>query len=201
MFRMLAPLILASRSPRRSRLLLSAGVVFEVHPSEIEEPVPAAGVPGKGGAAATAQRCARLKAESVSAVYPCAWVLGADTIVVSEGRIFGKPRDAAEAVCMLATLNDREHEVITGICLAGPAGKGSRTGSVATRVRFKALSRGEIEAYARTGEPMDKAGAYGIQDAGAFLVRCVEGSYTNVVGLPLSEVIDWLMDENIIEPA
>lgn len=201
MFKSLLPLILASESPRRRRLLLSAGVVFKAHPSGIEEPGPLDGLPGPGSAAAIAEKCARLKAQSVSAACPSAWVLGADTIVVVGGRIFGKPADAAGAVRMLETLSGREHEVITGMCLARPAGKGLRIGSVVTRVSFKALSKREIEAYVRTGEPVDKAGAYGIQGAGAYLVRSLEGSYTNVVGLPLCEVIDWLMDENIIEPA
>ena len=201
MFRMLQPLILASQSPRRSRLLLSAGVVFLAYPSGIDEPGPPNGGFGQASPAAIAEKCARLKAQSVSAAYPGAWVLGADTVVVIEGRICGKPADGAGAVRMLEILSGREHEVITGICLVGPAGKGCRIGSVVTRVSFKPLSKGEIEAYVRTGEPMDKAGAYGIQDRGAFLVRSVQGSYTNVVGLPLCEVIDWLMDENIIEPA
>jgi septum formation protein len=215
MFRNLEPLVLASRSPRRNNLLLSAGVAFTVHPSGVDEPVPPDGGPGADSPAQTAEECARLKARSVSALYPGAWVLGADTIVVVEGRIFGKPADEAEAIRMLETLSGRTHEVITGICLVGPAGEGAKTGSdggggrqaggltaaVVTRVRFKPLSRAEIEAYVRSGEPMDKAGAYGIQDGGAFLVRSVEGSYTNVVGLPLCEVIEWLSDARVIEPA
>ncbi len=102
---------------------------------------------------------------------------------------------------MLVDLNGRTHEVITGMCLIEPGGMDRRSGSVITRVRFKTLSMVEIEAYVRTGEPMDKAGAYGIQGIGAFLVSAVEGSYTNVVGLPLCEVVDWLVSENIIEPA
>lgn len=104
---------------------------------------------------------------------------------------------------MLETLSGRDHEVITGICLLkkGEGKNVARTGSVMTRVSFKTLSQGEIEAYVKTGEPLDKAGAYGIQDAGAFLVRSVNGSYTNVVGLPMCEVIDWLLGESIIAPA
>jgi septum formation protein len=209
MFRNLEPLVLASRSPRRNNLLLSAGVAFTVHPSGVDEPAPSDGGPGAGSPAKTAEECARLKVRSVSALYPGAWVLGADTIVVVEGRIFGKPADEAEAIRMLEILSGRTHEVITGICLVGPAGEGAKSGwdaagltaAVVTRVRFKHLSRAEIEAYARSGEPMDKAGAYGIQDGGAFLVRSVEGSYTNVVGLPLCEVIEWLSDAHVIEPA
>jgi len=101
---------------------------------------------------------------------------------------------------MLQALSGRLHEVITGMCLIRPGGKLRRSDSVTTQVRFKDLSMKEIEAYVRTGEPMDKAGAYGIQGIGAFLVRSLEGSYTNVVGLPLCQTIEWLMNENIIEP-
>lgn len=199
MFRNCKPLVLASHSPRRSELLRSAGVLFQVRPSRVEEP----GLPGgrldPESAAAFAQNCARLKAQSVSVLQSSVWVLGADTIVMVGGRIFGKPLDKAGALQMLETLSGREHEVITGICLAFED-RVWRLGSVATRVRFKPLSREEIAAYVKTGEPLDKAGAYGIQGAGAFLVRSLEGSYTNVVGLPLSEIIEWLMEENIIEP-
>lgn len=201
MFRMLQPLILASESPRRKILLHSAGLVFRACPSGIDEPGPRDGRFGPEGPALVAERCARLKAQALSASYPSAFVLGADTIVVREGQIFGKPSDVAGAVRMLELLSNRDHEVITGVCLIGPDGKTRRAGSVVTRVSFKSVSKREIEAYVKTGEPMDKAGGYGIQGAGAFLVRSVEGSYTNVVGLPLCEVIDWLMDENVIEPA
>jgi nucleoside triphosphate pyrophosphatase len=202
MFKTLQPLILASESPRRKRLLLSVGIELEVHPSRIDESVwpDESAEPGKSPAG-IAERRARLKANSISPLHPDSWILGADTIVVFDGRIFGKPSDPAEAVRMLDILSDRAHEVITGMCLIRPGGKLRRSGSVTTRVRFKTLSTGEIEAYVKTGEPMDKAGAYGIQGLGAFLVRSVEGSYTNVVGLPLCEALDWLMDENIIEPA
>ncbi|MDR3566802.1 MAG: Maf family protein [Syntrophobacteraceae bacterium] len=203
MFRMLCPLVLASESPRRKSLLLLAGLVFTTHPSRIDEPAPPDGRFGPEGPAATAKDCARLKAEFVSRAHPGAWVLGADTIVVVKDRIFGKPADTSAAVGMLETLSGRDHEVITGLCLVrkGEGKDVARTGSVVTRVSFKTLSKGEIEAYVKTGEPLDKAGAYGIQGAGAFLARSVHGSYTNVVGLPLCEVIDWLLGENIIAPA
>lgn len=148
-----------------------------------------------------AERCAYLKAISVSTLHPDSWIFGADTIVVLNGRIFGKPSGAADAVGMLQALSGRAHEVITGMCLVDPGGKLRRSGSVSTRVHFKDVSMREIEAYVRTGEPLDKAGAYGIQGIGAFLVRSVEGSYTNVVGLPLCQTLEWLMQENIIEPA
>jgi septum formation protein len=199
MFKTLQPLILASESPRRKSLLRSVGVEFEVYPSKIDEsaePDAAAQRPAE-----IAEKWAGLKADFVSRRHPALWVLGADTIVVLDGGIFGKPANAAEAVRMLDMLSDRVHEVITGLCLIQPGGKIRRSGSVTTRVRFRTLSIKEIEAYVRTGEPMDKAGAYGIQGIGASLVNSVEGSYTNVVGLPLCETLDWLMHENIIEPA
>jgi septum formation protein len=202
MFKTLQPLILASESPRRAGLLRSVGVNFDVRASRVDESVwPGEPSEPAGGPAEIALRQAGLKARSVSCLHPDSWVLGADTIVVLGGSIFGKPLSRAEAVRMLETLSGKTHEVITGICLVQPGGKLLRGESCTTRVRFKPLSAEEIEAYVRTGEPMDKAGAYGIQGMGAFLVRSVEGSYTNVVGLPLCEVLDWLMDESVIELA
>jgi septum formation protein len=202
MFKTIRPLILASESPRRKGLLLSVGVVFEVHPSSIDESVWVGASADSGKSPAeVAKRWACLKANSISLLHPDSWILGADTIVVLDGRIFGKPTDSAEAVRMLNALSGMVHEVITGMCLIQPGGRFSRSGSVTTTVRFKKLSMEEIHAYVRTAEPMDKAGGYGIQGLGSFLVRSIEGSYTNVVGLPLCEALEWLMDENIIEPA
>ena len=202
MFKTLRPLIIASESPRRKRLLLSVGVEFKVHPSRIDESVRQgeSADPGKSPAE-VAERWACVKANSIVPFHPDSWIFGADTIVVLDGRIFGKPSDSAEAVRMLNTLSGRVHEVITGMCLIEPGGKLRRKGSVTTRVRFKNLSMEEIDAYVRTAESMDKAGGYGIQGIGAFLVRSIEGSYTNVVGLPLCQALEWLMNENIIEPA
>ncbi len=202
MFKTLRPLILASESPRRKRLLLSVGVEFEVHPSRIDESVwlGESAEPAKSPAE-LAERWAFLKANSISALHPDSWIFGADSIVVLDGRIFGKPSGSVEAVWMLNNLSGRVHEVITGMCLIQPGGKLCRSGSVTTRVRFKNLSMEEIDAYVRTAEPMDKAGGYGIQGIGAFLVESIEGSYTNVVGLPLCQALEWLMHENIIEPA
>lgn len=199
MFKTLQPLILASESPRRKRLLESVGVEFKAYPSGINESI-RADYPGETPAG-IAERCACRKADSVSPLNPAAWILGADTTVVLDGRIFGKPSCSAEAAQMLDMLSDRTHEVITGMCLLGPRGNVCRSGAITTLVRFKSISAREIEAYVKTGEPLDKAGSYGIQGIGAFLVRSVEGSYTNVVGLPLCETLDWLIDENIIEPA
>ncbi len=202
MFKTLQPLILASESPRRKRLLLSVGIDFEVHPGSTDESVrPNESAEPRKSPSEFAKRWACLKAASISHLHPDSWIFGADTIVVLDGRILGKPSDSSEAARMLDILSDRVHEVITGMCLIQPGGKLRRSESVTTRVRFKTLSMGEINAYVRTGEPMDKAGAYGIQGIGAFLVRSVEGSCTNVVGLPLCETIEWLINEGIIEPA
>jgi septum formation protein len=197
MFKTLQPLVLASGSPRRKQLLLGLGIEFLVAPSRIDE----SGTGSTGNSPAqTAKKWACLKAGSVSSQHLDSWILGADTIVALDGRIFGKPSGARDAVDMLKGLSGRVHEVITGMCLLAPGGKVRRSCSVATRVHFRDLSIREVEAYVRTGEPLDKAGAYGIQGIGAFLAKSVEGSYTNVVGLPLCEALEWLVGENIIEP-
>jgi septum formation protein len=195
MFKTLQPLTLASESPRRKRLLQSVGLDFRIVPSRVAE----SGAPS-GNPSSDAEKWAHAKSASISTAFPDSWVLGADTIVVVDGKIFGKPADRDEASSMLSELSGRAHDVITGICLMKASPGIYKTGSVTTKVLFKDLSRDEIEAYIRTGEPMDKAGAYGIQGIGAFLVRAIEGSYTNVVGLPLCEVLAWLMEEGVIEP-
>ena len=195
MFKTLQPLILASESPRRKRLLQSVGIELRVEPSGIDEVGAPSGTPAE-----IARRWAYLKAHSVSGRFPRFWVLGADTVVVLDGQIFGKPASPMEAGSMLQQLSGRTHEVITGMCLVYAAANVLKTGSVTTRVQFKDLTTEEIDAYARTSEPMDKAGAYGIQGIGSFLARSIEGSYTNVVGLPLCETIEWLAGEKVIEP-
>jgi len=196
MFRNLQPLILASQSPRRKRLLESIGIEIQVVPSDMDEPELRGATPEEA-----ARRLACLKTGSVSSLFPGHWVLGADTVVVLDGQIFGKPSDAAHARQMLKALGGCSHDVITGICLENGRRSVHRIASLTTRVRFKPLTDAEIDAYIRTGEPMDKAGAYGIQGIGAFLVSAVDGSYTNVVGLPLCEAIEWLLEEGIIGPA
>jgi len=195
MFKTLQPLILASRSPRRRLLLRSVGIEFTIEPGIEDEP--SLQIVSPAGAA---EKQARHKASHVSSSFPNSWVLGADTIVVLDGQIFGKPSDNSEAGRMLRMLSGRVHEVITGMCLENAGKSISRLGSVSTKVRFKPLSSEQIESYIRTGEPMDKAGAYGIQGIGAFLVQSIEGSYTNVVGLPLCETVEWLEEEGIIAP-
>jgi len=178
------PLILASQSPRRRELLTTAGIPFTVRAREVEE-IRAAGEPPD----VYARRLARAKAEA-------AWedrdeiVLGADTIVVLDQSVLEKPRDASDARAMLRRLAGREHTVITGICLRHPGGV--QVDSSATRVRFTPLTDAEIDAYAATGEPMDKAGAYAIQGLASKFVERVDGCYFNVIGLPLSQVYRYL---------
>jgi len=179
-------LVLASGSPRRRELLAALGVSFEVIPGTADETLPA-GEPVHRALESVALRKARQVAGRVG---PDAWVLGADTAVVQGERVFGKPKDRVEARRFLEALSGVEHRVITAVALLGPGV--SRTVSVATRVRFRRLSQAQAAWYASLEEPYDKAGGYAIQGSGAFLVEAIEGSYTNVVGLPMAETADLL---------
>lgn len=181
------PLILASASPRRRDLLREAGLQFEVLASDEAEP---AREPGEQ-ARDFARRAALAKAARVARRRPGRLVLAADTIVVLDDEVLGKPRDEDEACAILARLAGRVHCVYTGVALARalPDGGVTAEGAVArTSVTFRPLSADDIAAYVRTGEPLDKAGAYGIQGLGSQLVAGYEGSYTNVVGLPMETV-------------
>lgn len=178
-------LVLASASPRRRELLGQLGLSFEVSAADIDE-TPHPGEP----APAYVLRLAREKARAVATRHPGAWVLAADTTVALGDELLGKPRDATEAREMLGRLSGRTHEVHTGVALAGPSGEHSTV--VRTRVTFRALSPGEIAWYAGTGEPLDKAGSYAVQGKGGFLVAAVDGSPTNVIGLPLGETLELL---------
>jgi septum formation protein len=181
---MAAPkLILASTSPRRRALLAAAGVEFELAESGVEEER-LAGEP----AAKFALRMAEEKALAVSRRAGSALVLGADTVVECGGEILGKPRDHADAHRMLRMLSGRFHTVVTAFALARD-GCVAESRAVTSRVRFRELGDDEIDAYLRTGESMDKAGAYGIQAEGAGLVVEVEGAPDNVMGLPVDEVL------------
>ncbi|SHF47213.1 septum formation protein [Desulfacinum infernum DSM 9756] len=188
-------LILASASPRRRELLAGLGLRFQIVPSRVEEP-PIGDHPDEGVRALAAS-----KAREISTRFPEAWVLAADTIVVLGGKVFGKPADEKDAEEMLRQLSGRTHEVLTAVSLAHRGRGFFQTQAVRTQVSFRDLKDGEIRAYVKTGEPMDKAGAYGIQGVGAFLVQRVHGSYTNVVGLPLAETVDLLMKHGVIEPS
>jgi septum formation protein len=194
-FRNLHPLILASASPRRHELLRGLGMTFDVVPSGVDEGEDPDTEPG-----ALVRWHAREKAEAVSRQHPKSWVLSADTLVVYRHTVLGKPAGAEEAAAMLQKLSGREHQVFSGLCLRRRDPTFLRLESFATNVRFKSLSTAEIAAYVRTGEPLDKAGAYGIQGLGAFLVASIHGSYTNVVGLPLCEAVEWLVEQGIVAP-
>ncbi len=174
--------ILASGSPRRRALLEQIGLSdFSVLPADVDETI----APGTPPHQAVMDLSAR-KAEAVAADHPDALILAADTVVAFDGHILGKPHSAREAEEMLHALSGRVHEVHTGFTLR--RGSQIETGHETTQVSFRELTGGEIKAYVATGEPMDKAGAYGIQGLGALLVRGIQGDYFNVMGLPLCRV-------------
>lgn len=179
-------LILASASPRRRELLAGLGMRFEVEPAEADEAIHAGESPE-----AASQRIAAEKASVVGARRPAGLVLAADTLVVVDRpdgpQVLGKPRGREEARGMLRSLSGREHRVLTGIALRAPGG-GIFTDVAETRVRFSRLEDRWIDWYVRTGEPDDKAGAYGVQGAAALFVERIDGSWTNVVGLPLERL-------------
>ena len=184
MIKLNRPLVLASGSPRRKELLECAGLSFEVVevPAEEEDGVDPSLPPGEG-----AGRRALAKAAWAAVHRPDAVVLGADTIVVLEGEVLGKPSGAAGAREMLLRLSGCTHRVITGFAIV--SGGEVRTRLVETEVGFRALDAASIGRYVESGEPMDKAGAYAIQGAGGGFIDRVSGSYTNVIGLPLPEVL------------
>jgi len=192
-FRAASPLVLASGSPRRRELLADLGLDFEVHPSTLAEPAP---LPGERPAD-YALRMAALKTQDVAARFPGRTVLGADTIVVLEDAIMGKPKDAADALAMLTRLSGRTHQVVTGFTIVLPDGS-CVSQSVSTDVDMRVSGETELKSYIATGEPMDKAGAYAIQGIGTFLVTAIRGSYTNVVGLPLARVLEVLLSRNVV---
>ncbi|MDQ3262418.1 MAG: Maf family protein [Myxococcota bacterium] len=174
-------LILASGSPRRRAFLESLGLQFEVAPAELDEtPLPAE------APRAYVQRLAAQKADAVGIRFPQAAVLAADTTVVLEDEVLGKPQDASEARRMLERLSGRTHRVLTGVALGGAA-RGAVV--VETEVRFRVLEEAQLRWYLASGEPMDKAGAYAIQGLGGAFVERITGSYSNVVGLPLVETL------------
>lgn len=199
------PFILASASPRRSELLNTVGLEFSVVPSTAQEPPPAAGESPEEYAA----RMARLKARQVASGHPGKLILAADTVVALGDAILGKPRDEADALRMLQALcgadhataeervaGVRRHAVTTGCCWLD--GRGEEGGAretcfaVTTQVLMSLTGRAVLDRYVATGEPMDKAGGYAIQGRASFLVRAIDGSYSNVVGLPLAEVVEGL---------
>ena len=205
-------LVLASASPRRQDLLRSAGIPFQVQPADLDETP----LPGES-ARDCAERLAREKALAVWRTRPADFVLGADTVVVIDSAILGKPVDANDAARMLRKLSGLIHQVITGVCLVSPAGSGNsatsantsnskagngevRTSSETTLVTFADLTDSEIRDYVATGEPMDKAGAYAIQGIASRWIPHIEGDYSNVVGLPVARVYRMLQEVNAAGP-
>jgi septum formation protein len=174
-------------------MLTRLGIAYALAPADVDESI-APGEPAREAA----QRLALAKARTAACARPGWTVLAADTLVTLEGLVLGKPADLAEARAMLEALAGQEHAVVTGWCLIHAGGE--RCGLAETGVRFRDLDAGEIAAYVASGEPMGKAGAYAVQGLGAALVAAVRGSYTNVVGLPLSEVVAALLEMGVIEP-
>lgn len=194
------PLVLASASPRRARLLEMLGLRFDTFPAEVDETLEA-----DEPAAIAAERLAREKAEQVAARRPGALVVAGDTLVTIDDRILGKPATEEEAVEMLLALQDREHRVETGIAVAAP--DGAVVASVdGAHVHFRPFDERAAREYVATGEPMDKAGAYGIQGYGATLVDLIEGDFYAVMGLPLARMVSlfhavgWRYDFRGFEP-
>ena len=181
--RMPARLVLASASPRRAELLARLGIPFVVRPSDVPE-VPA---PGESGPS-FARRAAREKAAAAAVASPGEWILAADTIVLLDDEILGKPAGADDARRMLGLLSGRAHRVVTALVLLRPDGSAVADLAVETAVAFRDLSAAEIDAYVAGGEPLDKAGAYAIQGGAAEFVVRLTGSHTNVIGLPMEEL-------------
>jgi len=182
-----SPLLLASSSPRRKKLLRQIGLPFRSFSSAVEEDLSVAD-PGLN-----ARVLSEKKARKVLARSRGNWVLGADTVVVLDHLVLGKPESGEEARFMLLRLSGREHRVITGFCLLDPAGHTAHSEAVVTRVKMKELTEDEVRRYVASGEPYGKAGSYAIQGLGAFMVESISGSYTNVVGLPLCALVNALV--------
>ncbi|MFC1857561.1 Maf family protein [Thermodesulfobacteriota bacterium] len=186
-------LILASKSPRRKYLLEQAGLTFSVIPSRFDEKSVPMSAPD-----IYVKVLAEAKCSDVSESYPQSWVIGADTIVLIDGIILGKPNSRQEARTMLRRLSGQTHQVFTGYSIGCRAKAKLFSETIQTDVLFKSLTDEEIEWYIHTDEPFDKAGAYAIQGLGTFLVKRINGSYTNVVGLPVCEVIEFLIKEGVV---
>ena len=193
MYKTIAPLVLASQSPRRRQLLNQMGIEFSLAGADIEEfqlpdekPVD------------FVDRMARCKALEVASSYPETWILAADTIVVLDEETLGKPKDEVEARGMLARLSGRWHQVLTAFTLHHQAMAKTITRIDLSRVKIATLDAASISAYVSSGEPLDKAGSYAVQGVGGAFVEAIEGSPTNVIGLPLSLVIRELLENHII---
>jgi septum formation protein len=181
------PCILASISPRRQELLRSVGLKFKIIPAHVNEEYLEGETPREH-----VRRLSQNKAMTIAQKNPDAWVLGADTIVVIDSLILGKPKNKKQAREMLTRLSDREHKVFTGFTIAHDATKVYKTKVIKSSVLFKKISPKEMEWYVSCDEPYDKAGGYAVQGKGASFIKSIRGSYTNVIGLPLCEVMEEL---------
>jgi len=186
------PIILASGSPRRQELLGNLGIPFDTMPSNVEEVVEFV----DGDFADYVQKLAVKKGAAVSELRPDAFVIAADTIVVFDGEVYPKPSSKEQAESFLRRFAGKTHSVFTGVSILGNGI--SNVFSVETKVTFKGLDDKLIRAYVDSGDPMDKAGGYGIQTSGALLVDKIDGDYLNVVGLPLSRLLEILREEGIV---
>lgn len=195
MYNLQKPLILASSSPRRKTFLDDLGLGYTVEVMPIDETV----LPGED-AKTFVHRMAREKGRHISEKNPKSWVLAADTVVCLAGTILGKPTDPDDAVRMLMTLSGNSHIVMTGFSLMCHGNQVEESHVVTTKVTFTAFGENDARAYVATGDPLDKAGSYGIQDRGGVFVEKIDGSYSNVVGLPLAELVSRLEFHDIIRP-
>jgi len=186
-------LILASKSPRRSYLLKQAGLEFSIIPSSFNEYSVTLSSPES-----YVRKLAEGKAKDISDKHPDSWVIGADTIVLIRNTVLGKPDSDDDARRMLKRLSGKTHQVLTGYCICCKKKNRFFSETIKTDVLFKELSDEEIDWYIHTGEPFDKAGAYAIQGLGTFLVKRINGSYTNVVGLPVCEIVEFLIKEGVM---
>jgi septum formation protein len=186
------PLVLASASPRRMALLKEAGFHFTVQPPDVSETQGHWFTPSE-----MAMRNAWSKARLISAKHPSAIVIGADTLVCRDAVVFGKPRNETDAIAMLERLQGKTHRVVTGVCLCQGRPARRRLFAVTTDVIFRALARSRIISYLKKIHPYDKAGAYAIQEHGDLIIERIEGSFSNVVGLPLERLREELARWNI----
>jgi len=184
-------LVLASSSPRRQQLLSAAGISFRVQAANVPEEIKLGESPRQ-----FSERLAHEKAEAIAKLLPASFVLGADTIVVVDEQVLGKPVDADDARRMLRLLSGRRHQVLTSVCLLGDGVRDVRT--ELTEVHFVEVTDREIAEYITTGEPMDKAGAYGIQGIASRWIPRIEGCYFNVVGLPVALVYQMLKRAGVV---
>lgn len=193
MFTACCPLILASASPRRKEYLAQLGLKYQIIPASIDETPEPGELPQQ-----FSLRMAASKAKQVADGHPDSCVIAADTVVALDHHIFGKPRDTREALAMLMSLQGRTHAVTTGFALFSRNRNIEEVASVTTEVTFGLFSEAILQAYVNSGDPMDKAGAYGIQGAGSFLVHSVTGSCSNVAGLPIHAVVQSLLRHGLL---